>query len=179
MIDIKMIKASEIDTYLGDLCTLLIDCVEEGASIGFLSPLVKNDAEQYWEAVKESIKNNTTYLHIALSDDQLVGCVLLSCSGKANGVHRAEIEKMMVSPTARRCGIASSLLNRTESLASNLDLKLLVLDTRENDVSEALYQKHAFVKVGVIPQFALSSQGDLAGTSIYYKLIEARSLFVD
>ncbi|WP_068716458.1 GNAT family N-acetyltransferase [Vibrio tritonius] len=179
MIDIKTITASEIDSRFGDLCTLLIDCVEDGASIGFLPPLLESDAKQYWKKVKECVKNNTAHLHIALFNGQLVGCVLLSCSGKANGLHRAEIEKMMVSPTARRRGIASSLLDQAESLALNLGLKLLVLDTRENDVSEALYQKHAFVKVGVIPQFALSSQGDLAGTSIYYKLIEARSLFVD
>jgi len=173
MINIKMITASEMDTYVSDLTSLLVDCVDEGASIGFLSPLPESDAKQYWETIKDSAEEKISFLHVALVDNQLVGCVVLTCTGKANGLHRAEIEKMMVSPAARRTGVASSLMDRVESFATTLNLKLLLLDTREGDGSESLYQKHAFIKVGVIPKFALSSQGDLAGTSIYYKLIEA------
>ncbi|MBV7434428.1 GNAT family N-acetyltransferase [Cardiobacteriaceae bacterium TAE3-ERU3] len=171
MVDIKNITASDMDAYIGDLSTLLIDCVDRGASLGFLPPLKESEAAQYWQMTKESIKEGNTFLHLAFIDGNLAGCVLLRCCGKSNGLHRAEIEKLMVSPAARRCGIALNLLETVESFALTLNLKLLVLDTREGDVSEQLYQKHGFIKAGVIPKFALSASGDLAGTSIYYKLI--------
>ncbi|MBU3085020.1 AMP-binding protein [Acinetobacter seifertii] len=43
--------------------------------------------------------------------------------------------------------------------------------SREGDVSELLYRKIGFTRVGVIPGFALSSNGNYDGTAIYYKKI--------
>ncbi len=93
----------------------------------------------------------------------------LSLVGKKNGVHRAEVEKLMVLTSARKQGIATLLLNELEKFAREKGLRLLVLDTREGDVSELLYSKIGFVRVGVIPDFALSSNGNYDGTAIYYK----------
>ncbi|EGQ7787897.1 GNAT family N-acetyltransferase, partial [Vibrio cholerae] len=31
-----------------DLASLLIDCVESGASVGFLTPISHQDVESYW-----------------------------------------------------------------------------------------------------------------------------------
>ena len=36
------------DTHREDLCALLIDAVEDGASVGFLSPLFRRTADEYW-----------------------------------------------------------------------------------------------------------------------------------
>ncbi len=56
-----------------------------------------------------------------------------------------------------------------EDFSKEKGLRLLVLDTCEGDVSELLYSKIGFVRVGVIPSFALSSNGNYDGTAIYYK----------
>lgn len=100
---------------------------------------------------------------------KIVGSVQLSLVSKKNGVHRAEVEKLMVLTTARKQGIATLLMNELENFAREKGLRLLVLDTREGDVSELLYSKMRFVRVGVIPSFALSSNGNYDGTVIYYK----------
>lgn len=60
-------------------------------------------------------------------------------------------------------------MNELENFARGKSLRLLVLDTREGDVSELLYSKIGFVRVGVTPNFALSSNGNYDGTAIYYK----------
>ncbi len=60
-------------------------------------------------------------------------------------------------------------MNELEKLSRENSLRLLVLDTREGDVSELLYSKIGFVRVGVIPSFALSSNGNYDSTAIYYK----------
>ncbi len=67
--------------------------------------------------------------------------------------------------------MALLLLNEIEKCAREKGLRLLVLDTREGDVSELLYSKIGFFRVGVIPSFALSSNGNYDGTAIYYKKI--------
>lgn len=51
----------------------------------------------------------------------------------------------MVLTTARKQGIATFLMNELENFAREKGLRLLVLDTREGDVSELLYSKIGFV----------------------------------
>lgn len=75
----------------------------------------------------------------------------------------------MVLTSTRKQGIATFLMNELENFAREKGLRLLVLDTREGDVSELLYNKIGFVRVGVIPSFALSSNGNYDGTAIYFK----------
>ena len=77
----------------------------------------------------------------------------------------------MVHPEYRQQGIAFQLLCTAEAQAKSLGLKLLVLDTRQGDVSEKLYLKYGFQPAGTIPQFALSHTGKLAATALFYKLI--------
>lgn len=108
-------------------------------------------------------------LRIAIQQEKIVGSGHLSLVSKKNGVHRLEVEKLMVQTTARKQGIATLLLSELEIFLREKDLRLLVLDISEGNVSELLYSKIGFVRVGVIPSFALSSNGSYDGTAIYYK----------
>jgi hypothetical protein len=47
----------------------------------------------------------------------------------------------------------------------------LVLDTREGEPSERLYQSPGWIRVGAIPQYAEIAGGVLVPTVIYYKLL--------
>lgn len=47
----------------------------------------------------------------------------------------------------------------------------LVLDTREGDPSERLYQSLGWQRAGVIPRYARSANGALDGSAFYYKLL--------
>jgi len=46
---------------------------------------------------------------------------------------------------------------------------LLVLDTVTGDDAERLYERRGWVKVGVIPNFALYPDGRYCPTTVFYK----------
>lgn len=150
-----------------ELTELLIDVVEDGASVGFLSPLSKIEADQYWEDVLQP----GVVLWIAESNQRIVGSIQLQLALKSNAAHRAEVAKLMVHPEFRRRGIAKVLMERAEERAVLLSRTLLVLDTRAGDPSNVLYQSMGYIEVGRIPKYAKSSNGVLDDTVIYYKEI--------
>lgn len=151
------------------LVLLLCDCVDSGASVGFLRPFSQIESQEYWCGVQADINKGARYLLVARLSGKLVGSVQLSVSNKANGLHRAEIEKLMVHTQARGLGVARLLMQRVEALAFSLSRSLLVLDTKKGDIAEGMYSKLGYVKVGEIPSFALSSCGELDATVLFYK----------
>jgi len=60
-------------------------------------------------------------------------------------------------------------MRRLEDLARERGRVLLVLDTREGDAAELLYQKLGYTVAGVIPGYARSASGALDGSVFYYK----------
>lgn len=152
---------------LEQLSDVLIRVVDDGASIGFLPPLSEQEAKKYWEqAISPGVR-----LWIAEKDGRAAGTVQLHLAMKPNAAHRAEIAKLMVSPEARRCGIARMLMETAEEAALQENRTLLVLDTREGDPSNGLYRSLGFIEAGKIPHFARSADGSLDATVLYYKEI--------
>lgn len=152
---------------LRDLSQLLVDVVEEGASIGFLPPMQHDAAQAYWSSVlADDVK-----LWVARRNGVIVGTVQLHLATKPNGKHRAEIAKLMVHPAAQRKGMGRSLMIIAEARARNENRSLLVLDTREGDPSNLLYRSMGYEEAGRIPQYARSADGSMHGTVLYYKLL--------
>jgi ribosomal protein S18 acetylase RimI-like enzyme len=144
---------------------LLIKVVENGASIGFLPPVERTTAKKYWEAVIQP----GMILFIATINNKIAGSVQLHLCTKQNGTHRAEIAKLMTHPDYRRLGIARKLMQKAEERAKQEGRSLLVLDTREGDVSNHLYTSLDYVEAGRIPNFARSASGGFDTTVLYYK----------
>ncbi len=157
--------------YHNSLNKLLIDSVNNGASIGFIAPLTSQVAEQYWQSIEVELRNNERKLLIATIGSKVIGAVQLSLCQKANGTHRGEVEKLMVHTSARGKGLSKKLMLLLEQSALECSLQLLVLDTRLGDVASCLYQKLGFTKAGEIPYFAQNSSGELQSTVLFYKLI--------
>lgn len=152
---------------ISDLARLLIDVVADGASIGFLPPLSLEEATRYWEeALKPDVILWTAHLGGAL-----VGSVQLHRCTRPNGKHRAEIAKLMVHKEARLKGIGRKLMEVAEKKAKSEGCRLLVLDPRAGDVSNALYRSLGYVEAGRIPDYAQSADGQLHETVFYYKQI--------
>ncbi|WP_127529556.1 GNAT family N-acetyltransferase [Paenibacillus kobensis] len=150
---------------LDELAQLLVDVVEDGASVGFLPPLSLTEAADYWRSAIDP----DVSLIIATVDNHVAGTVQVQYSVKANGAHRAEIAKLMTSPKYRRRGIARALMQEAERIAKERGISLLVLDTREGDPSNKLYQSMGYVAAGSIPEYARSADGGLHATNFYYK----------
>jgi len=150
---------------------VLIDCVDNGASIGFLPPLSEVDAGHYWASVNADLQDQSRVMFIALDNQRVVGCVQLALVNKPNGDHRCDVEKLMVHTCARGKGIGKYLMHALEEKAKSLHRQLLVLDTRLGDIASDLYRKLGYLEAGQIPDFAKNENGGLDPTVFFYKKI--------
>jgi acetyltransferase len=170
---IENLTAEEARAALDDLVTILRDAVASGASLGFLEPLGEEAARSYWQGVIAKIEQGTRILLVARADDgALVGTAQLDTETMPNGTHRAEVMKVCVLRSARGQGIGRQLMLAIEPVARAAGRSLLVLDTWQGSVAENLYRSLGYVEVGVIPRFALSSQGTLEPTVFFYRLLD-------
>jgi ribosomal protein S18 acetylase RimI-like enzyme len=160
-------EIESIDTKIDTLSELLVNVVDDGASIGFLPPMKLSNARHYWQTVLKP----DVILFVAKINNEIVGSIQVHLCTKQNGLHRAEIAKLMTSPNARRKGVARTLMKVAEERAIIEGRTLLTLDTREGDPSNLLYQSLGYIQAGKIPNFALSGEGALDTTVIYYKIL--------
>lgn len=163
----EIVEIRNVDECTDELTDLLIKVVDEGASIGFLPPLKKQDADDFWE----SCVNPDIMFWVAKIDGAIAGTIQLHLCKKPNGTHRAEVAKLMTHPAFRQKGIGRKLLLHAEQRAKEIGLSLLILDTREGDPSNLLYQSFGFQVAGRIPFFAKNEKGELDTTVLYYKTI--------
>lgn len=162
----------EVDSTRGikpALITLLQDSVASGASVGFLPPLQEEQGLEYWQGIEADLANGVRKLWVAFDQHHLVGALQLSLSTKANGGHRAEVEKLMVHSEARGKGVGRALMLAMEQGARDAQRTLLVLDSRVGDVASNLYRQLGYLEAGQIPNFAKSADGTLAATQFFYK----------
>ncbi|MBC8948681.1 GNAT family N-acetyltransferase [Xenorhabdus sp. TS4] len=168
---LTIMQLDSINTKRDELIHLLYDCVESNASIGFIAPLEENEAEQYWQDVEADLISDHRLLLVAPEGENIAGSVQLSLCKKKNGLHRADVEKLMVHTAYRQRGLGRKLMNELEHLAKQHQRHLLVLDTRTNDPASTLYRKCGFIEVGQIPNFVIDSNGEFSGTTYFYKSI--------
>jgi ribosomal protein S18 acetylase RimI-like enzyme len=162
---VEIEQLNSIQEQIDNLSELLIQVVEDGASIGFLPPLKLFEAQNYWQHVL----NPEVILFSAKINNQIVGSVQLHLCFKKNGEHRVEIAKLMTHPSYRRKGIGRLLMKSAEEKAIIAGKTLVVLDTREGDPSNSLYKSIGYVQAGRIPNYAKSANGELHATIYYYK----------
>ena len=157
----------------GALAEVLVDCVEAGASVGFMLPLGVERAEGFWESTIDSSLRGERILLVAEEEatGAIVGTVQVILGAPENQPHRGEVAKMLVHRRARRRGIAEALMRAAEAAALEAGKTLLVLDTASAD-AERLYDRLGWQRVGVIPGYALWPDGGLVDTSVYYKLLD-------
>ncbi len=169
MMHIEQLDALGAQRHSPALVRLLQDVVAHGASVGFLPPLSDDDANEYWHGVVSAVKAQSRVLWVAVFENEIVGSVQLDLCMRQNGLHRAEVSKLIVHSAHRRAGIGRALMQALEDYAHHIGRTTLVLDTREDDPSEMLYQHMGYVKIGAIPKYARSANGQLHTTAFYYK----------
>lgn len=169
---IATLTADEVAALLPALRDLLQDAVASGASVGFLPPLGDAEADAYWLGVVAALREGSRLLLVARDHAGTpVGTVQLDLPTRANGLHRAEVSKLLVHRRARRQGLGRALMLALEGAARDLGRSTLLLDTRDGDPSCRLYEGLGFARVGVVPQYARSADGTLHATAFYYKLL--------
>lgn len=159
-----------------ELADLLVDTVEDGASVGFLAPLDRTAAMAWWKERAGAVAAGQLAVWAARQDGRTVGTVSLAFPDKPNSRHRAELVKLMVHRDARGQGLGRRLLTTAEDAALGAGVTLLHLDTETGSVAECLYGSAGWTRAGVIPDYAASPAGVLRPTTIYYKHLGAAAL---
>jgi ribosomal protein S18 acetylase RimI-like enzyme len=170
---VRQITTHEFTEFQNGLADLLLDAVDSGASIGFLPPVLRNEANSYWASVEEAMRSGNRVLIIAFDASGIAGAVQLGLEMRANGNHRAEVMKLMVHRRSRGHGLGRELMKHAEMAALGLGRTLLVLDTRRGDPAEQLYSKLGYKSAGVIPRYAKSASGELHDTVFMYRELDS------
>jgi GNAT superfamily N-acetyltransferase len=168
-IEIRRLGATEVHAHLDGLAAVLADCVEGGASVGYMAPFSHHEARRVYEAYAAEVERGRRLLLAAFSDGTLVGTAQVVFAPHPNQPHRADIARVLVHRAARRRGIARQLMERAEREALAEGKTLLVLDTVTGDAAERLYERLGWTKVGVIPGYALYPDGRPCDTSVFWK----------
>ncbi|HEY3849574.1 MAG TPA: GNAT family N-acetyltransferase [Steroidobacteraceae bacterium] len=159
------------DAEIQGLADVLIDCVHGGASVSFMSPLSLDKAVAFWRGVAGQLADERRALLIAEDARGVIGTVQLIFDLPENQPHRADLSKMLVHRRARRRGVGEALLRAAETLAREQGKRLLVLDTASGD-AERLYARAGWIRVGIVPGFALWPEGGLCDTTFFYRTLE-------
>ncbi|MDN0089222.1 GNAT family N-acetyltransferase [Yersinia nurmii] len=171
---IVLLNAATLPIYRNELALLLIDAVTHGASIGYSSQrLPAEEAEQYFHGLRPAIAARELMLWIARDKSGVVGTIQLSLCQKANGLNRAEVQKLLVHSRCRRMGIGQKLMHEVEETAYQLHRGLLYLDTQTGSSAESFYRAQGYRCIGEIPDYACTPNGSYHPTSIYYKRLFA------
>jgi GNAT superfamily N-acetyltransferase len=169
-ISVRRLSAHDANLCLDALADVLIDCVEGGASVGFMSPISRATAGTFWQRVIQGVVDDERILLVAENaEGQIVGTVQIVTKQPENQPHRADIAKMLVSRHARRQGIAAKLLAAVDEAARAAFKSVLVLDTVTGGDAERLYERAGWQRVGVVPNYALMPDGPYCSTTFFHK----------
>jgi GNAT superfamily N-acetyltransferase len=149
------------------LAALLLDAIQDGASVGYMADLTLEQAQAYWDSAAKA--NDGRAVLVCQYGDEIAGVVQVIPAGKAFQPHRAEIAKLIVHRRARGHGLATSLMQAAEQEARRMGKTVLTLFTRHGGDAERLYEKLGWSLVGVIPEDSLRPDGSLCDASIFYK----------
>jgi GNAT superfamily N-acetyltransferase len=154
---------------ISQLADVLIDCVEGGASVSFMLPLTRERAMAFWGRVADDVAADKRALLVAEDAHGVCGTVQLIFDLPENQPHRADLAKMLVHRRARRQGLGAALMRTAETTARECGKILLVLDAVTGGDAERLYERLGWVRVGVIPRYALFPGGGLCSTTYFYR----------
>ena len=170
---VERVEPHDTAAVLSALTDILLDCVDGGASVSFMSPLSRDKAQTFWRGVLDSMARGERIVLVARDAQQrLSGTVQVILAQPENQPHRGDVAKMLVHRRARRQGLGEALMRAAEAVARQADKTLLVLDTA-SDAAERLYARAGWVECGRIPGYALLPTGEPCATTYFYKHIAA------
>ncbi len=168
-VEIRRLGAAEARANLDPLAAVLVDCVEGGASVGYMAPFTHDDARRVYETYVDEVGQGRRIMLAAFAEGALVGTAQLVFAPHPNQPHRADVARVLVHRSARRRGIAQMLMEHVEREALAEGKTLLVLDAVTGGDAARLYERLGWNTVGVIPDYALYPDGRPCDTTYFWK----------
>jgi ribosomal protein S18 acetylase RimI-like enzyme len=164
-------RLTRVDAHdIAALCEVLVDCVDGGASVGFMHPLHPQRAQAFWRSVAGDVARGARALLVAEDAHGVVGTVQLVLAQPENQPHRADLAKLIVHRRARRRGVGTALVASAQTVARACGKSLLVLDTASEE-AERVYRRLGWQRCGAIPGYALLPHGGLCATTLYWRAL--------
>ena len=167
--EIVSLAAPVADTALDELADVLVDCVDGGASVNFMSSFSRDEARAFFNKVADGVASGDIVLFAAILGGRIVGTVQLGLDTPPNQPHRADVKKMLVHRSARGRGVGAALMAAIEEEARRRGRWLLVLDTVPGESGHRLYLRAGWQQSGTVPNYALFPDGRLCDTAIMWK----------
>lgn len=166
---IDRLSAPEFEPCVKELADLLVNAVDDGASLGFVTPFDHEAAAAWWRAQAPAVAEGGLIVWVCREDGAMTGTISLVRASKPNARHRAEIIKLMVHRDARGRGLSRTLLATAERAAIEAGAELLLLDTETGSTAEHVYLTSGWTRYGIVPDYAGSPDGTLRDCSFFYK----------
>jgi GNAT superfamily N-acetyltransferase len=170
-IEVRRLTPAEAREQLDALAGVLADCVDGGASVGYMAPFTHADARAAFDAFVRDAEQERRIILGAFDDGALIGTAQLVVAVPPNQPHRAEVARVLVHRSARRRGVAQRLMEQVEQEARTEGKTLLVLDAVTGGDAARLYERLGWNTVGVIPGYALYPDGRVCDTTVFWKTV--------
>ncbi|MDB6115664.1 MAG: GCN5-related N-acetyltransferase [Lacunisphaera sp.] len=168
---LELISPATLGERAPEFIALLRDAIEQGASLGFTLPVTDPELRDYWRKVGAELLEQRRLLLAAFdANGGLIGSAQLALESRANGRHRAEVQKVMVLAAQRGQGVGGGLMARVETEARGQGRRLLFLDTSAGEGGAVkFYERLGYEFAGSIPDYAADPDGRLVPNAIFYK----------
>jgi acetyltransferase len=167
-VNVVELDRAGVEEHLGELAQLLLDAHASDMALGLAGPLTRAAAEAAWRESAARLEPGERVQLAALDGDSLLGAVHLARATAGNGRHRAEIQRLVVRADVRGRGVGRVLMNAVVERARALGLRLLWLSTHVDSDADRIYSHLGWTRYGVIPDYAVLPNGDLAANAFYY-----------
>jgi acetyltransferase len=171
---IRRVLAPHLKHVITDLVDLFTDTVNGGSPLGFLPPISREEARDYWISLLPQLASGARVLLIALNEGGVVGSGQLLLSERTNSPHRAEVQRLFVGRTVRGQGVGTSLMHALHDFARRNGRSLIVLNTRHGGLAEAFYKALGYKEAGVIPGWTIGRAGERYDHVTLYQQLAAR-----
>lgn len=172
---VRALTAGAARERIAELSAVLMDCVEDGASVSFMAPLTRERADAFWRGVADGVEAGQRILLAAEdpANGEIMGTVMVVFAWAENQPHRGEVAKMLVRRSARRRGLGAMLMRAAEEAALAAGKTLLVLETVTGSEAERLYDRVGWQRFGIVPNFALMPDGAPCDATFFYKALSS------
>ena len=141
------------------LHALFNNCILHGGTIGFLRPMTRKHAQEYFEGLKRGIASGDVIAAVS-GTKPLDGFGLIRRDPGDLSRHCFEMGRVMVRPELQRHGLGIAIVQRLLAEAKRRKVEILWLDVRMTNVAAIeLFQKLGFRTWGIFPDRIKAARG--------------------